>query len=91
VKKILSALGMKYEKIDACKDNYIIFYKEHKNETTCLKYGKLRFIEVINEHGEKVMTEVAHKHLQYMPLTPQMKCLFLSKKTARRMAQGRNA
>jgi hypothetical protein len=32
-KKLLSALGMKYEKIDVCKDNYMIFYKEHKNET----------------------------------------------------------
>jgi hypothetical protein len=25
------------------------FYKEHKNETKCLKCGKLRFVEVINE------------------------------------------
>jgi hypothetical protein len=32
-KKLLSALGMEYEKIDVCKDNCIIFYKEHKNET----------------------------------------------------------
>jgi hypothetical protein len=30
-----------------------------------------------------VMTEVAHKQLRYMPLTPLMKQLFLSKKTAR--------
>jgi hypothetical protein len=76
-KKLLSALGMKYEKIDVCKDNYILFYKEHKDETKFLKCDKLRFIEVINEDGEKVMTNVAHKQLHYMPLTPQMKQLFL--------------
>jgi hypothetical protein len=35
-KKLLSALGMEYKKIDLCKDNYMIFYKEHKDETECL-------------------------------------------------------
>jgi hypothetical protein len=55
-KKLLSALSMEYEKIDMCKDNCMIFYKEHKNEIKCLKCGKPRFIEVVNEDGEKVMT-----------------------------------
>jgi hypothetical protein len=58
---MLYALGMEYEKIDVCKDNCKIFYKEHKNETKYLKYGKSRFVEVINEDGEKVTTDVAHK------------------------------
>ena len=48
-KKLLSGLGMEYEKIDVCKDNCMLFYKEHKNETKCLKCGKFRFVEVINE------------------------------------------
>jgi hypothetical protein len=84
-KKLLSALGMECEKIDACKDNCMLFYNEHKDEIKCLKCGKLRLVEVINEDGEKVMTKVAHKQLRYMPLTPQMKRLFLSKKTTRHM------
>jgi hypothetical protein len=63
----------------------MIFYKEQKNEMKCLKCHKSRFIEVINEEGEKVMTEVVHKQLRYMPLTLRMKRLFLSKKTARHM------
>jgi hypothetical protein len=64
---------MKYEKIDACKDTYMLFYKEHKNETKCLKYGKSRFIEVINEDGENVTMKVSHKKLHYMLLMPQIK------------------
>jgi hypothetical protein len=83
---MLSALGMEYEKIDECKDNCILFYKENKNEMKCLKCGKSRFVEVINEDGEKVMTKVAHKQLWYTPLTLWMKRLFLSKKTARHMS-----
>jgi hypothetical protein len=43
---MLSTLGMEYEKIDVCKDNCMIFYKEHKNETKCLKCGKSRFVGV---------------------------------------------
>jgi hypothetical protein len=82
-KEILSALNMEYEKIDVCKDNYMLFYKEHKNEIKCLKCGKSRFIEGVNEDGENVTMKVAHKQLCYMHLTPQMKWLFLSKKTAR--------
>jgi hypothetical protein len=64
---------MEYEKIDVCKDNYMLFYKKHKNETKFLKCGKLRFVKVINEDGEKVMSKVDHKQLRYMPLTPRMK------------------
>jgi hypothetical protein len=76
---------MEYEKIDACEDNCMLFYKEHKDETKCLKCSKLRFVVIVNEHGEKVMMKVAHKQLCYKPLTSRMKQLFLSKKTARHM------
>jgi hypothetical protein len=67
---MLSSLGMKYEKIDACKDNCMLFYKEQKNETKCLKCGKSRFVEIINEDSEKGTMKVPHKQLHYMPLTP---------------------
>jgi hypothetical protein len=69
-KKLLSALGMQYQKIDVCKDNCMIFYKEHKNEKKYLKCGKPRFIEVINEDDEMVRMKTAHKKLRSMPLTP---------------------
>jgi hypothetical protein len=69
----LSTLGLEYEKIDACKANCMLFYKEHKDETKCLKYGKSRFVEVVNEDGEKVTMKVAHKQLRYMHLTPWLK------------------
>jgi hypothetical protein len=78
-------LGMEYEKIDAYEDNCVLFYKEHKDETKYLKCGKSMFVEVVNEDGEKVTMKVAHKQLRYMPLTPRMKWLFLSNKTARHM------
>jgi hypothetical protein len=36
-KKLLSDLGMDYEKIDVCQNNCMLFCKEHINEKRCLK------------------------------------------------------
>jgi hypothetical protein len=58
-KKMMSALGLKYEKIDVCPDNSMLFWKEHADEKKCLEYDQLRFIEVVIEDGKKVTTEVA--------------------------------
>jgi ribosomal protein S27E len=41
------------------------FYKKHKNKMKYLKCGKSRFVEVVNEDGEKVTTKVAHKQLHF--------------------------
>jgi hypothetical protein len=60
-KKMISALGLKYEKIDICLDNCMLFWKEHANKKKCLECGHLRFIEVMTQDCEKVTMEVAHK------------------------------
>jgi hypothetical protein len=52
-KKMMSALGMKYEKIDVCPDNCMLFWKEHDNKKKCLECGQSRFIEVVTQDGEK--------------------------------------
>jgi hypothetical protein len=72
-KKLLSGLRMDYEKINVCQDKCMLFWKEHINEKKCLKCGNSRFIEVLNDDGEDVMTEIAYKQLCYLPLTPRLK------------------
>jgi hypothetical protein len=84
-KKMMSALDLKYEKIDVCPDNYMLFQKEHANENKFLECGQSRFIEVVTLDGEKVTMEVAQNQLCYFPITPRLKWLFISKKTARHM------
>jgi hypothetical protein len=58
-KKMMSTLGLKYEKIDVYPDNCVLFWKEHANEKKCLECGQSRFIEVVTEDGEKMTTKVA--------------------------------
>jgi hypothetical protein len=60
-KKMMSALGLKYEKIDICPDNCMLFWKEHANEKKCLECGQSRFIKVMTQDGEKVMIKAAYK------------------------------
>jgi hypothetical protein len=59
-KKLLSSLDMNYEKIDVCQHNCMLFWKEHINQK-CLKCGKSRFIEVINDDVEEAMMEIAYR------------------------------
>jgi hypothetical protein len=39
-KKMMSTLNLKYEKIDVCPDNCMLFWKEHANEKKCLECGQ---------------------------------------------------
>jgi hypothetical protein len=84
-KKMMPALSLKYEKIDICPDNYMLFWKEHANEKKCLECGQSRFIEVVIQDGEKVTMKVTQKQLCYFPIAPCLKRLFISKRTVRHM------
>jgi hypothetical protein len=55
----------------------MLFWKKHGTEQKCLKCGKSRYVELVNEDGEKVVTKVTHKQFRYMPLTLRVKHLFL--------------
>jgi hypothetical protein len=80
-KKIVSGLRMNYEKIGACKKNYMLFWKEHKDDTEYMHCGRSRYVKVINEDGASITTKVAVKQLCYIPITPMLKQLFQFKET----------
>jgi hypothetical protein len=76
---------MNYKKIDVCKKNYILFWKEHKNDTECIHYGRSKYVNVVNEDEVSVTTKVEVKQLYYMPITPRVKRLYLSEETTKQM------
>jgi hypothetical protein len=61
LKKIVVGLGMNYEKIDVCKRNCLLFWKEHKDDTECVHCGRSRYVKVVNEDGASVTTKVVVK------------------------------
>jgi hypothetical protein len=76
---------MKYKKIDVCEDNCMLFWKEYEAATHCQKCGKSIYVEVLKEDGATFATKVAVKQLQYMPITPRLKRLFLTPETVKLM------
>ncbi|KAM2327827.1 hypothetical protein ACFXTH_014358 [Malus domestica] len=80
-KKIVAELGLHYEKIDACKNDCIIYYKEHANATQCptCKLSRWRTQEKGNKKKGK---KVPWKILRYFPLTSRLQRLYMSSKTA---------
>jgi hypothetical protein len=72
-----------YEKIDACEQNYMLFWKEHKDDTKCMHCGRSRYVKVVNKDGASITTKVAMKRLCYMPITLRLKWLYLSDESAK--------
>jgi hypothetical protein len=84
-KKIVVGLSINYEKIGMCEKNYMLFWKEHKDDTECMHCGWSRYVKVVNKDGASVTTKVAVKQLRYMPITPWLKQLYLSEETTKQM------
>jgi hypothetical protein len=84
-KKIVSSLGMNYEKIDACEKNCMLFWKEHKDDIECMHCGMSRYMKEINEDRAFVTTKLVIKQLCCIPITPRLKWLFLSEETTKQM------
>jgi hypothetical protein len=76
---------MNYKKIDVCERNYMLFWKEHKDDTECMHCSKSRYVKVVNEDGASITTKVTVKQLHYMPITLRLKRLYLSKEAAKQM------
>jgi hypothetical protein len=84
-KKIVASLGMNYEKIDVSERNFMLFWKEHKDDTKCMHCGRSRYVKVVNADGPSVITKVVVKQLRYITITPRLKRLYLSEEIAKQM------
>jgi hypothetical protein len=84
-KKIVAGLGMNYEKINVCKRNCMLFWKEHKVDTECMHCSRSRYVKVVNGDGASVTTKVVVKQHHYMLITPRLKQLYLSEGTTKHM------
>ncbi|XXG77965.1 hypothetical protein AAC387_Pa08g2009 [Persea americana] len=79
-KKLLRDLGMGYKNIDACKHNCVLYWKENAQLDKCPECEEPRY--KVNDGKRK---KVPHKVLRYFPLTPRLRRLYMSRKTATEM------
>ncbi|KAL3834609.1 hypothetical protein ACJIZ3_009345 [Penstemon smallii] len=76
-RKVLTGIGLGYELIHACKNDCILFWKEHESLENCPVCKESRW--KVNDAKRK---KIPHKILRYFPLKPRLQRLFMSKKTA---------
>lgn len=78
-KKIIEGLGLKYEKIHACPNNCMLFWKEFasKNVSECKICGASRW----KNNAKKIPAKV----LRYFPLKPRLQRLFMSSEISKAM------
>jgi hypothetical protein len=89
-KKLLSALSMPHEKIDACPNNYMLFRRKNENKKYCDKCGGggggSKYVEIESNDGQKSHLTMARKVLRYLPVIPRLKHLYMSEGSAKQMA-----
>ena len=73
-KKTLSALGLSYQKINVCPNDYCLYRKEYENMTKCPKCGLSRSKIAKNSNNEK--SGVAAKQMWYFPSVPRFVRMF---------------
>ena len=80
-KKTLNALGMKYEKINACPNDFILYMNELKDASSCPICGISRWKS--NNTKTKKKKGVLAKVMWYFPSIPRFKRLFGFQKIAK--------
>ena len=67
-KKLLKGVGLQYEKIHACENDCVLFWKEHKDASQCPTCGTSRW--------KKNSKNIPSKVLWYFPIIPRFRRMF---------------
>ena len=72
-KRMVSELGLAYEKIDACPNRCMLYYKENSDKNVCLVCKEPRFKpKTTTQHKD-----VPYSVLRYFPIIPRLQPLYV--------------
>ncbi|XP_020257510.1 uncharacterized protein LOC109834036 isoform X2 [Asparagus officinalis] len=89
--KIVAALGLDYNKIDACPNDCILYHKANKDLQECPACGVSRWKQRTNSsirittETEITQKKIPAKVLRHFPLAPRLRRLYMNKETAKNM------
>ena len=85
-KAMIKDIGLDYEKIDACPNDCMLFWREHKDDNFCrfCKASRWKESPLVDCESEQPKNDhkVAEKILRHFPLIPRLQRLFMCSKTA---------
>ncbi|KAL2906156.1 GPI mannosyltransferase 3 [Bienertia sinuspersici] len=86
--KLVKDLGLHYDKIDACRNDCMLYWKDHEADTFCHVCQAPRWKESENQGGNQV-TNTSHKVpakvIWYFPLKPRLQRIYMCSETAELM------
>ncbi|KAJ9553381.1 hypothetical protein OSB04_017426 [Centaurea solstitialis] len=87
MKKIIKNLGLSYEKIDACPNDCMLYWKGNSKKTECDICHTSRYRQRESDLEDQATTsdnqnKIGAKVLRYFPLKPRLQRLFMSSKNA---------
>ncbi|KAJ0569814.1 hypothetical protein HanHA300_Chr05g0170861 [Helianthus annuus] len=90
LRKIIRELGLSYDKIDACPNDCMLYWKENSKKTECDICHTSRYKANENDPDDELTIPVTDKKigakvLRHFPLIPRLQRLFMSSKTAASM------
>ncbi|KAG8380337.1 hypothetical protein BUALT_Bualt06G0005100 [Buddleja alternifolia] len=83
-KKVVVPLGLGIQKIDACENDCMLYWKDDKELQECKVCHHPRF-KSRKRRGNKKPKNVPFKQLSYLLLTPRLQRLYTSQATAEHM------
>jgi len=86
-KKIVCPMGLKFEKLHACKDDCILFCGDYEAYIECPKCKASHYKQIIDasDDSEGMRRKVPRKVAWYFPIIPQLKRLFATARDAQQM------
>jgi len=83
-KKIICPVGLKFEKIDACKNDCILYHGDNKEATQCpnCQTSRYKHRSDMGVDGMMMRHKVHRKVVWYFPIIPRLKRLFATSKDA---------
>ncbi|XP_060183139.1 uncharacterized protein LOC132613104 [Lycium barbarum] len=86
-KQLIRNLGLRYEKIHACENDCMLFWKHNAKAESCSVCGESRWksVEGPKTNGSaqgKTKNKIPRKFLRYLPLKPRLQRLFMSSEIA---------
>jgi len=83
-KNVIKDLGLNYEKIHACPNDCMLFWKENEKENNCSVCGSSRW-KTVNDPLTNESSKIPAKVLRYLPLKPRLQRIFMCPETAANM------
>ncbi|XP_049397375.1 uncharacterized protein LOC125861553 [Solanum stenotomum] len=83
-KNVIKDLGLDYEKIHACPNDCMLFWKENEKENNCYVCGSSRW-KTVNDPLTNESSKIPAKVLRYLPLKPRLQRIFMCPKIAANM------